>query len=189
VSFKEGALIYVLPHIHDNLPVHVKGEAYWVSYENHEKSAYHIEDNNRQERPIEFVNHGWYYLEWKDSLYWTSKNLLIKGEVEECLGWWNESDLDHPGYQKPILSPLEPRTPTTTKADTETDSRKEHRSGWDQEEQVLDPVKEEQRLEYLMKDPKPADLQDKILSAQVQQLVSVTSADFRKPLPPPGSFP
>jgi hypothetical protein len=45
-----------------------------------------------------------------------------------------------------------------TKADTKTDSHEEHRLGGDQEEQVLDLVKEKQRLEYLAKDPKPTDL-------------------------------
>jgi hypothetical protein len=87
VSFKERGLIHVLPHIHDNLLAHIKGEAYWVSYKNHEKSTYHIEDSEGQERPIKFINHGWYYLEWKDSLYWTSKDLLISG-VHEHGGAW-----------------------------------------------------------------------------------------------------
>ena len=69
IRFKEGTLVHVLPHACDDLPSHIKGEAYWVSYENYEKSAYHITDNLGQERLVKFINHTWYYLEWKDSLY------------------------------------------------------------------------------------------------------------------------
>jgi hypothetical protein len=69
VVFKGAKLIHILTHISDDLPKHVKGEAYWVSYENHEKSTYHFVNDQGIERPVELINHNWHYLEWKDSLY------------------------------------------------------------------------------------------------------------------------
>ena len=44
----------------DDLPAHMKGRAYWVDFENSNRLAYHMQDNQGNETIVEFINNAWY---------------------------------------------------------------------------------------------------------------------------------
>ena len=65
----DGSPIQIYTRNSDDLPQHVKQEAYWIDYDNTLASAYHIEDLSGTEVPIEFINNKWYLLHWTNSIY------------------------------------------------------------------------------------------------------------------------
>ena len=74
----------------DNLPQHVKNKAYWIEYDNHAASAYHIEDLGGTEVPIEFINNKWYILHWTNYFYRTCEGWDLPSEFK--VGNWRLSD-------------------------------------------------------------------------------------------------
>ncbi|KAI0247302.1 hypothetical protein BJV78DRAFT_1157298 [Lactifluus subvellereus] len=98
----------IIPRIGDDLPKHVRGEAYWVVYGDPTRNCYAIKDPEGIEYPIEFINNRWYLMKWEDGMYYTKKKLMC--EIGEYgTGWWKNMDKDHPDYVKPLLSPHSPR--------------------------------------------------------------------------------
>ena len=97
----------------DNLPPHVKGNAFWKAgskgFEDH-RGYYvwgkHPHTGHDLELPIEFIRHQgsdlthWYSLEQiKGSTRWytdNSRQIPIDNTLE--LGWWNPNDPQHPEH-------------------------------------------------------------------------------------------
>ena len=71
--------VNILIQIDDNLPVRVKGAAYWVEYDNRDESCYHIHmtDKELAEVWVEFINHKWYLIFWFNDHYWTKGKFLL----------------------------------------------------------------------------------------------------------------
>ena len=88
----------------DNLPAHVKGNAY---YEYHRPgnvdNRYYIDLATKTHTPIEFVqvnnSYHWVGLIWKTDGWYTS--IRAKLQRSQNLGWWIETDPQHPDYVNP----------------------------------------------------------------------------------------
>jgi hypothetical protein len=100
------------PHIYipvqmcevNDLSARVKGQAYWITYQDNRRSAYHILSDNGVEAPIEFTNHRWYFLMWKpDQGYLTNPSCLIE-KHQLGTGWYSEQE-------RPPILPLSPQEP------------------------------------------------------------------------------
>ena len=50
----------------NNLPAHIKGQAFWKNSDHLRKSQYHIITADRTHLPVKFINHDWYLLQWTD---------------------------------------------------------------------------------------------------------------------------
>jgi hypothetical protein len=82
----------------------VKDQVYWVTYQNNLHSAYHLLSDDGAEAPVEFINHWWHFLVWKDEQgYLTNCECLIE-KYQYQTRWYNERE------PSPI-SPLEPQEP------------------------------------------------------------------------------
>ena len=79
-----------------DLPDHVLGSAYWHIARN--TAGYYCEIRNRRE-PIEFINDSWYGLGYESGRFFTRKSFRIAHENTYNLGYWSESDPQHPSNQ------------------------------------------------------------------------------------------
>jgi hypothetical protein len=104
----------------DDLPVHVKGAAYWIPAETGPGGPYRAPfgDNNLQ-IPVEFINDSWYTLIVENNQYKTAPaHKLDPGELG--LGWWEETDEQHPANRRSqeLMQPRENRSiDDTTESD------------------------------------------------------------------------
>jgi hypothetical protein len=88
----------------DDLSAWVKDWVYWVTYQNNLHSAYHLLSDNGAEAPVEFINHQWHFLVWKDKQgYLTNQECLIK-KHQYHTRWYDKREPS-------LISPLEPREP------------------------------------------------------------------------------
>ena len=60
VKFKGEKYLSLRPRTKDDLPNHVKGDAYWVEFGGEGQSAYHVRDEGGSEYSVEFLNDQWY---------------------------------------------------------------------------------------------------------------------------------
>ena len=104
---EDSTLVTVSTRFSDDLPAHIKGRAYWVSYDHLAKSQYHIALGSGGELPVKFINHRWYIIRWDEDGQYYTKSLWRLPIGEHGLGWYKESDPQHPDYQHP--SPLDAR--------------------------------------------------------------------------------
>jgi hypothetical protein len=91
---------------HDNLPTHVKGTVEW----NKPNRGYYIPQHltiNNALSPVEFINNRWYELRYDASArtFYTQENLSIPIQNVFGIGFWNETDPQHPDYQPPSRTP------------------------------------------------------------------------------------
>ena len=90
----------------DDLPTHIRGQAFWKSSDHLGKSQYHIVTEDGTHLPVEFINHEWYLLRWTNGRYTTKQTWKItRGDYGTS--WYRITDRAHPDYQHP--SPLEAR--------------------------------------------------------------------------------
>ncbi|KAI0244985.1 hypothetical protein BJV78DRAFT_1159305 [Lactifluus subvellereus] len=88
--------------IKDDLPGHVKGQAYWVNHhDNLSKNSYGIKDLKGKEWAIEFLNDDWYVLRWRNHHYESCRKAKIN-QYDFGLGWWEKTDPAHPALQVTI---------------------------------------------------------------------------------------
>jgi hypothetical protein len=97
--------VILCPHTEDNLPAQVKGSAWWIGSEREGRSAYHIEDENHNEWPVEFLNNDWHLMKWMGYYYITRQGWVIN-QGFMGLGYWDISDPRHPDYQAPDLGAI-----------------------------------------------------------------------------------
>jgi len=87
----------------DNLPAHVKGEAYFEYYgTRHKDTGYYINLPKKSHRTVEFVKvedeDYWVKLLWKDNQWYTNQGGILHTSK---LGTWKEMDPQHPHYVDP----------------------------------------------------------------------------------------
>ena len=88
----------------DDLPAHVKGSAYY-KYQGpgNTDNGYYIDLATKTHVPVEFVqannNYFWVGLRWTTEGWYTS--IKAKLQHNRNLGWWRETDLQHPDYVSP----------------------------------------------------------------------------------------
>ena len=85
----------------DDLPLHIKGTAYWITHETH-PSGYYYAEPNQEPVPVEFINDVWYILHFSRTkrIYGTHVSYQIDPNDRNIgLGHWNENDPTHPNNQ------------------------------------------------------------------------------------------
>jgi len=96
----------------DNLPSHVKGQAYFKDYSRTEGSSnqstgYYINRPNKKHCAVEFVEvdgeDHWTALHWSstEDHWYTAKPALITRNNQWNLGWWSLDNPQHPDYVDP----------------------------------------------------------------------------------------
>jgi hypothetical protein len=122
---ESGGDMVLHPRTEDDLPAQVKGSAWWIGSEREGRSAYHIEDENHNEWPVEFINNDWHLMKWKGDYYITRQGWIIdRGFMG--LGYWDISIPRHPNYQIPDLGAIttelhSPRKPPSIGSDTSSE--------------------------------------------------------------------
>jgi len=87
----------------DDLPAHIKGNAYY-EYQGpgNTDNRYYVDLPNKSHAAVEFVQvndtYHWVGLLWKSDSWVTTKRGILK---RPQLGWWQETDPQHPDYVSP----------------------------------------------------------------------------------------
>ena len=105
VYFPKNPDKFVVVHTQftNDLPSHIKGRAYWLNSNHLGKSQYHIVTNDGTPLAVEFINHYWYLISWRQGHYITKQTWKInKGDYET--GWYHDNNPVNPDFQQP--SPL-----------------------------------------------------------------------------------
>ena len=85
----------------DDLPPHVKGNAYWVNHSTR-PSGYYYEEPGKEPVPLEFINNAWYLLHFVSSerFYRTRASFRVDpNDPNVGLGRWLENDPANPNNQ------------------------------------------------------------------------------------------
>ena len=85
----------------DDLPPHVKGNAYWVNHTTR-PSGYYYEEPGKDPVPVEFINDAWYLLHYvsTERIFGTRASYRVNpNDPNIGLGRWYENDPAHPNYQ------------------------------------------------------------------------------------------
>ena len=93
----------------DDLPAHVKGTATFENYrglgsQKRYETRYYITTDDGKKRPVEFIRvnnqDAWYLLEKNNLGHYvtTTAKRLLEPLQKKYLGYWNITDLQHPGY-------------------------------------------------------------------------------------------
>ena len=89
----------------DDLPNHIKGNAYWVSHSTH-PGGYYYEEPGQEPVPVEFVNDAWYILHFSSTewIYGACSLYQIDTAGRNIgLGHWNKNEPAHPNNQIPQI--------------------------------------------------------------------------------------
>ena len=85
----------------DDLPLHVKGTAYWVNHSTR-PSGYYYEEPEQEPVPVEFINDAWHILHFvsTERFYGTRASYRVKPDDPIVgLGKWYENDPANPNNQ------------------------------------------------------------------------------------------
>ena len=85
----------------DDLPAHVKGNAYWVNHSTR-PSGYYYKEPGKEPVPLEFINDAWYLLHFVSSerFYGTRASFRVDPNNPNVgLGRWHENDPENPNTQ------------------------------------------------------------------------------------------
>ena len=85
----------------DDLPPHVKGNAYWVSHSTR-PSGYYYEEPGKEPVPLEFINDAWYLLHFvsTERFYGTRASFRVDpNDPNVGLGRWHDNDPANPNNQ------------------------------------------------------------------------------------------
>jgi len=96
----------------DNLPSHIKGQAYFEDYSRtggslNKSTGYYIDGPNQKHCAIEFIEVDgedyWTALHWNnvEEFWYTARPALIPRNNKLELGWWSLDDPQHPNYIDP----------------------------------------------------------------------------------------
>jgi hypothetical protein len=178
VNFVDDRWEVIHPRTDGDLPLHVEGVAQWIPYGEAGRSAYHLVDDHGFERPIEFINDDWYFLTWGALGYRARRSTRIeRGALG--LGWWREGDENHPARRTDLSSPRAPE---------EKESSTSNEEGEESPEALSPTLGRHQRRDS----PMPGGylgLEERILSAQTQEVARLDPGDFGLELPQYGQTP
>ena len=85
----------------DDLPPHVKGNAYWVNHSTR-PSGYYYEESGKEPVPLEFINDAWYLLHFvsTERFYGTHASFRVDpNDPNVGLGRWHDNDPANPNNQ------------------------------------------------------------------------------------------
>ena len=85
----------------DDLPPHVKGNAYWVNHSTR-PSGYYYEEPGKEPVPLEFINDAWYLLHFvsTERFYGTRASFRVDpNDPNVGLGRWHDNDPANPNNQ------------------------------------------------------------------------------------------
>jgi len=96
----------------DNLPSHVKGQAYFEDYSRtggslNKSTGYYIDRPNQKHCTVEFIEVDgedyWTALHWNniEEFWYTARPALIPRNNKWNIGWWSLDDPQHPNYIDP----------------------------------------------------------------------------------------
>jgi len=108
-----GEHLQVTRHQQDDLPEHIKGQAYFEEAFLSVNTGYYINTPKKKHVVVEFIHitegeDYWTTLHWSSaSNYWyTAAEALIRRD-STITGWWKFEDPQHPQYTAPTDSPTE----------------------------------------------------------------------------------
>ena len=85
----------------DDLPLHVKGDVYWVNHTTR-PSGYYYEESGKEPVPVEFINDAWYLLHFvsTERFYGTRASFRVNpNDPNIRLGRWYDNDPANPNNQ------------------------------------------------------------------------------------------
>jgi len=88
----------------DDLPPHVKGNAYWRTSITDREGGYCITYQGKEVH-VEFINNTWYRLEKRGFTFLTNESQCVIRNNIIGLGWWNPNDPQNPEYLPPVCTP------------------------------------------------------------------------------------
>jgi hypothetical protein len=101
----------------DNLPLELRGIAFWLIRQNFAQSSYTILGPGGVWVPVEYINNQWYYTYWspEEGTFWTTKSNLIMNPNKQGLGT----------LAKPHQTEEARKKDTSSEEDTNTDRESE----------------------------------------------------------------
>ena len=115
----------------DDLPPHVKGNAYWVNHSTR-PSGYYYEEPGKEPVPLEFINDAWYLLHYVSSerFYGTRASFRVDpNDPNVGLGRWYDNDPANPNNQTTPTVQIQTtnltdyRVPSPTHSDSEPENQ------------------------------------------------------------------
>ena len=115
----------------DDLPPHVKGNAYWVNHSTR-PSGYYYEEPGKEPVPLEFINDAWYLLHFVNSerFYGTRASFRVDpNDSNVGLGRWYDNDPANPNnqitptVQTQTTNLTDYRVPSPTHSDSEPENQ------------------------------------------------------------------
>ena len=115
----------------DDLPLHVKGTAYWVNHSTRQ-SGYYYEEPGKEPVPIEFINDAWYLLHFvgAERIYGTRASYRVDPNNRDvALGRWYENDPTNPNNQNTPVVQIQTtnltdyRVPSPTHSESENENQ------------------------------------------------------------------
>ena len=97
----------------NDLPPHVKGNAYWGTSITDPEGGYHVSYQGEAVH-VEFINNAWYGLERKGFTFYTNKSQRVLRHNIVGLGWWNPNNPQNPKYLPPARAPTPCSSPKST---------------------------------------------------------------------------
>ena len=115
----------------DDLPLHVKGTAYWVNHSTR-PSGYYYEEPGQQPVPVEFINDAWYILHFVniERFFGTRASYRINpNDPNVGLGKWHDNDPANPNNQIALTEQIQTtnltdyRAPSPNHSDSEPENQ------------------------------------------------------------------
>ena len=115
----------------DDLPPHVKGNAYWVNHSTR-PSGYYYEEPGKEPVPLEFINDAWYLLHFvsTERFYGTRASFRVDpNDPNVGLGRWYDNDPANPNNQITPTVQIQTtnltdyRAPSPTHSDSEPENQ------------------------------------------------------------------
>ena len=205
----------IVPRTSDNLPVHIKGAAEWVEYNEPNRSCYTVRSpgNAVEEWPIKLINGKWYLLTWENTGWRTKASRQLNDGDRRTLGlgWFNKDNAEHPDYH-PLFSgqgtteeelmviqgpsrskgkEVATRPPSTDihsprEPEPVVKDESEPSEGGEPESSHDSPTK---RPDTPMPGQWGRDLHEEIAAQQLEEVVTIDPGDFGDPVPEYGQLP
>ena len=112
----------------DDLPLHVKGTAYWVNHSTR-PSGYYYEEPGQEPVPVEFINDAWYILHFVSTERFFGSRASYRvnpNNPNVALGRWYENDPANPSNQiTPTITTnlTDYRAPSPAQSESETENQ------------------------------------------------------------------
>ena len=197
----------ILPRTGDDLPAHIKGRAEWVPFSKPNKSCYAARDpETNEEYPVKFINDEWHFMVWGSMGWRTQSSQRINQQQKERLGLggYITFNPEHPDF-KPLDLPDEPIDPitkgkgkVTRSSSTDLHSPRDPLPLFndDEDDELEEPPAERSPDEPIPRVPTPMpgqwlgpDLEERMIAAQIGEVVKVDPRDFGEPEPEYGQLP